>query len=153
MNKQSAQRQTKKASNPVRTARPRASQRGQGMVELAVTLPLVVLILVAIADLGRIFYADVTLTSAAQSGALYASSSAVAAVDTTGIRNAALADTSTLFGRTSSNPSVTSSVYAGLYGAPTVAVTTTFTFQPIFPYPLLPHSFTMARSASVRIRQ
>jgi Flp pilus assembly protein TadG len=48
-------------------------QTGQAVVELALMLPLLILILVGIFDLGRIYQAQVTLTNAAREGARYGS--------------------------------------------------------------------------------
>jgi hypothetical protein len=47
-------------------------ERGQGLVELALALPLLLLILLGIADLGRAFYYTVMITGAAREAAAYA---------------------------------------------------------------------------------
>lgn len=47
-------------------------QRGQGMVELAVILPLLLIILLGTIDLGRALYTYVALTNAAREAARYA---------------------------------------------------------------------------------
>jgi PKD repeat protein len=47
-------------------------RRGQALVELALLLPVMLLLLVAAADLGRIFYARIAVTNAARAGALEA---------------------------------------------------------------------------------
>ncbi|HET7038079.1 MAG TPA: TadE/TadG family type IV pilus assembly protein [Thermomicrobiaceae bacterium] len=47
-------------------------QLGQGMVELAVVLPLLLVILLGTIDLGRAFYTYVALTNAAREAARYA---------------------------------------------------------------------------------
>ena len=47
-------------------------QSGQAVVELALMLPILILILVGILDLGRIFEAQVTITNAAREGARWA---------------------------------------------------------------------------------
>ncbi len=48
-------------------------QRGQSMVELALVLPLLLLILLGIVDLGRVFNAYIAITNASREGALYGS--------------------------------------------------------------------------------
>lgn len=53
----------------VREAAPRA--RGQGLVEFALVLPVVLLILIAAVDVARLFFAYVTITNAAKEGALF----------------------------------------------------------------------------------
>jgi Flp pilus assembly protein TadG len=46
-------------------------QRGQSLVELALTLPLLILIMAGVLDLGRVFFAYITITNAAREGARY----------------------------------------------------------------------------------
>lgn len=47
-------------------------QRGQSLVELALVLPILLVLLAAALDLGRVFYATVSLNNAAREGALQA---------------------------------------------------------------------------------
>lgn len=51
----------------------RGRTRGQALVELALILPLMVLLLAAALDLGRLFYSGITVTNAAREGAIEAS--------------------------------------------------------------------------------
>ena len=69
------------AARPARTpgahdhvARPRLRSRslGQGLAEFAFILPIFVLILAGTLDLGRLFYAQISLTNAAREGAFQA---------------------------------------------------------------------------------
>ena len=46
-------------------------RRGQSLVEFALVLPLLVLIVFGVLDLGRAFYALITITNAAREGARY----------------------------------------------------------------------------------
>lgn len=48
-------------------------ERGQALVELAMLLPILLIILLGIIDFGRVFYAYVTITNAAREGARYGS--------------------------------------------------------------------------------
>lgn len=125
---------------------------GQSLVELALTLPLLILIILGSADLGRVFYANVTLAGAVHKGAMYASSSIGAAADESGIRSAVLADATTLFDLSPTNPTVTSTVGADPYGFNYVAVTVTYQFRPILPYPGLPGAFTIGHSTQMRVK-
>lgn len=50
----------------------RGRTRGQALVELALILPLMILLLAAALDLGRLFYSGITVTNAAREGALEA---------------------------------------------------------------------------------
>ena len=49
------------------------TERGQGLVEFALVVPMLLLILMAIIDFGRIFQANVTLTNAVREGARWGS--------------------------------------------------------------------------------
>ncbi len=48
------------------------SQKGQSMVEVALAMPLLILILAGILDLGRAYFTFITLSDAAAEGAAYA---------------------------------------------------------------------------------
>jgi Flp pilus assembly protein TadG len=47
---------------------------GQGLVEFTLTLPILLLILVGVLDLGRLYFAAMTVTNAAREGARYGAS-------------------------------------------------------------------------------
>lgn len=57
---------------PRLSRRFRGHQRGQSLVELALVLPILLVLLAAALDLGRVFYATVSLNNAAREGALQA---------------------------------------------------------------------------------
>lgn len=50
-----------------------SAQEGQSLVELALLLPVLLLIMAGVLDLGRAFHAYITITNAAREGARYAS--------------------------------------------------------------------------------
>lgn len=50
----------------------RRNERGQGLVEFAIILPILLIILSGVLDLGRLWYAYVAVTDAAAEGATYA---------------------------------------------------------------------------------
>jgi PKD repeat protein len=60
--------------SPVRPLRGRAARqsRGQSLVELALILPVLLVLLAAALDLGRVFYATISLNNAAREGAMAA---------------------------------------------------------------------------------
>ena len=58
------------------------SEKGQSLVEMALVLPVVLVILAIVLDLGRIYYVAVALTDAAGEGATYA---AINPADTVGV--------------------------------------------------------------------
>ena len=47
--------------------------RGQGLLEFAVILPLLVVVVFGVFDLGRLYFSTITLTSAAREGVRYLS--------------------------------------------------------------------------------
>lgn len=53
---------------------PRKGRKGQALVELAIALPLLVLIMIGVLDLGRAFFGVITITNAAREGARIAMS-------------------------------------------------------------------------------
>ena len=134
---------------PESAPRPLSGRAGQSLVELSLLLPVIMFILLGTADLGRAFNAHITITGAAYKGAIYGSASPTNAADSTGIRTAALADTTTLTG---TPPTVTSATGTDPYGYQTVTVTVSYSFQALFPYPGLPSSIPLQRSAKMRVK-
>jgi Flp pilus assembly protein TadG len=51
---------------------PKGSQSGQELVEFALVLPLLLLVVFGVLDLGRVFHSAITITNAAREGARYA---------------------------------------------------------------------------------
>ena len=49
-------------------------RRGQALVELAIILPVMLFLLLGALDLGRLFYSNITVASAAKEAALVAAS-------------------------------------------------------------------------------
>jgi len=78
-----------KPSNPKRSTRAARSHAGQSLAELALMLPMLMLVLLGTLDLGRLLDAYVVMTNAAREGARYGSSNPTA---TSEIRNRAVAE-------------------------------------------------------------
>jgi TadE-like protein len=57
--------------NPRNLHRKSSRSRGQELVEFAIVLPLLLLIVFGVLDLGRLFHALITITNAAREGARY----------------------------------------------------------------------------------
>ena len=130
------------------------------------TLPVLVLLLVGVADFARVFYVTIALTNAARAGAQY------------GSQNNKYADTANMVTTaTSASGTVPMTATAsflcrcakddGTYSATSpanncaatcgsghlavhVTVTTTSTFNTITRFPGIPHTLTMNRSATLR---
>lgn len=137
-----------------------SASRGQSLAELALILPVLLILVLGAIDFGRLYFAYVSVTNAARNGAQYASFNVVQANDedcTDGkcIRLAALADTSNLLNTSSTNPQVTKEpcVDGALddQGRLCVRVRVDYTFDPLVPWPGLPSSVDMSRTVQMRV--
>jgi Flp pilus assembly protein TadG len=114
------------------------NERGAQLVELAIVLPIFILLFAATAEFGRYFYEYTTLTKAARVGARYLATAAVKTAEDTNAKNIVVfgntAGTGTpiLTGLATSNVTITRS--GGVASVPeTVTVQITdFKHQPIF---------------------
>ncbi len=66
--------------------------KGQAFVELALVLPIFILLLVGAAEVGRIAFASIEVSNAARAGVSYGAQNHATASDTTGIQTAATQD-------------------------------------------------------------
>lgn len=168
---------TKGSRGPIaRTFEILQSQSGQSLVELALLAPLLLLLLLGVVEMGRYAYLSIILGNAAESGALYGAQSLADSADTTGIQNAAQNDFSD--GQSLAGLTVTSSPTCGCDSGGTttsagcnqpanptpgtcatghwvvmVNVTATATFNSLTKYPGIPHSLTVTRTVSMRVKQ
>jgi hypothetical protein len=71
---------------------PVSAQRGQSLVEVALSLPLLLVLLVGIIEVGRFSYYSIVVSNAARAGAQYGAQTLATAADQTGIQNAARGD-------------------------------------------------------------
>ena len=144
-----------------RRTRPhfRSGEEGQALVELALTVPLLILLLLGAAELARVAYTAIELTSAAKAGAQYAAQGPGYLSNQNGmITAAAQADAPYLTGMTvtpttgsscsdGSQPTQDSSTgsYSCSTGTqiPAITVTTSVSFDPLIHLPFLPQTFTM----------
>jgi Flp pilus assembly protein TadG len=67
-------------------------EQGQSFVELALTLPVLTVILLGAAEFGRLAYAAIEVSNAARSGVAYGAQTLSTAADTTGMQTAATND-------------------------------------------------------------
>jgi Flp pilus assembly protein TadG len=133
---------------PDRQRRGRRATRGQALVELALIVPMLVLMLAISGDFGRAFTAYIAVSSAAREGASFGMMSSSNSVNQPGIRNAALADAPTIWGVA---PTVASSVSTDFQGYRQVSVTVSYTFTPILRIPPIPNSISMSRTVVMRV--
>src|ERR1700722_1435341 len=68
------------------------SDVGQAFIELALILPVLVLLIIGAAELGRLAYASIEVSNSARAGVAYGAQNHITASDTTGIQVAARND-------------------------------------------------------------
>lgn len=112
-------------------------QGGQGLVEFALALPVLLLILLGLADFGRAFYYTTTISNAARAGAEYAAKNAGAGANTTTIGYKVCNETGFVsYSATATCPGLSVSVSPSppIAGGPDVTVTVTYNFELISSY-------------------
>jgi Flp pilus assembly protein TadG len=137
-----------------------SSEAGSSMVEMAIFLPLLLLLLMGVADFGRAYYLAIEVAGAARAGAVYGEQNIT---DTTGMQNAAKLN----------SPDVSGLIAAGSWGCecsdgtassascsttPTCSVnvvyyakvTATATYHPIMPWKGINSPITITRSTTMR---
>ncbi len=140
------------------------SDIGSTFVELALTLPIFVLLLVGAAEFARLAYAGIEISNAARAGVAYGAQSHTTASDTPGMRTAARNDASDVTGLRArpthfclcSDNSASSCAPTDCSGSRIieyVQVDTSATVDPLFYYPGLPRSFTLRGHAVMRVQQ
>src|SRR5579859_3693250 len=68
------------------------SERGQSLIELAISIPVMAMLIFGSVELAKVIYASLEVTDAAMAGVQYGTRNPIAAADSTGIQNAAAAD-------------------------------------------------------------
>lgn len=138
----------------------RTFARAQSAVEFAIVAPVLILILLATADFGRVFFVAIALNSAARAGTQYGIQSPANAADTTGMIQAAENDASNISGVTAtaseycecpdgSTPACNASPSCGdmrVY----VQVNTSGSFQTLLNYPGIPSSISLNGKSVMR---
>jgi Flp pilus assembly protein TadG len=151
---------------------------GQSFVELALVLPIFVLLLVGAAEFGRLAYFGIEVSNAARAGVAYGAQNHITASDNAGMQLAATNDGANVVGLAAScsGTSVnglcaTSSHFCSCSGAGTstcstgdctgsgnrilefVQVNTTAVVDPLIYLPGLPRSYTLNGQAVMRVEQ
>jgi Flp pilus assembly protein TadG len=135
---------------------------GQALVELALSLPILMLIMVGITDFGRYSYAAIEVSNAAHAGVQYGAQNHATASDTLGMQVAAIEDAANLTGMTATpshfcacSDGTSSNCTAGSCTGSTrmiefVQVNTAATINPIFQYT---STLTLNGQAILRVEQ
>ena len=141
--------------------------KGQAFVELALVLPVFVLLLVGAAEVGRIAFASIEVSNAARAGVSYGAQNHATASDITGIQTAATQDGPELSGMQavatqsctcSSGTTITCSNAATLCLSPNriieyVQVQTSANVATVFKFPGIPSTVTLGGYAIMRVEQ
>ena len=125
-----------------------APRRGVAAVEMAVLLPLLFFILLAVVDFARVFHYSTTLDDCARAGALYASEVADRSSDLSvaaAARQAALADGASL------NPPLTAEQVEVSVADGTASVTVHYQFRSITNFPGIPSTFDLTRTVHMNV--
>ncbi|MDQ2694291.1 MAG: pilus assembly protein [Pseudomonadota bacterium] len=147
---------------------PRGAQRGLAMVEFAIVLPLLLFLLLAVAELGRAFFQYNTLTKSVRDGArylaAYARSGTGADVDTsafTEAQNLVLCGRTACGGGDALLPGMSlGDVSADRFGLEHVTVTAQYDYQPMVGAVLptfglgdgdIPLTFTLQSTVTMRM--
>lgn len=138
--------------------------RGQAAVELAFSVPLLIVLLLVVVEAGRICLVAVALSSAARAGVQYGAQSLTTVSDTAGMQNAAKADAPNLIGMTAtgsyyckcsdgSSSTCLSTDCASSHRLMYVKVATSATYTPIVNWPGILTTTTLSSQAIMRVAQ
>ena len=147
----------------------RGSERGSGLVELALTMPVLIILLLGAAEFARLDYASIEVTNAAKAGAQYGGLSSSNASNGPGIQAAVSNDASNLTGvtATSSTAGICSSgaactgsggkclstdcSTAGDHIEEVLTVTTQVTYNPTIHIPGFATTYTLSGRATQKV--
>lgn len=135
---------------------------GQALIELALTLPVLFLLLFGSAEMARLAYAAIEVSNAARAAVQYGSQSSAFAADTTGMQTAAQNEAPNItLGTTSVSTSCVcsdgsastclSTDCATSNLTKTITVQTQVAFDPLIHIPGLPQTFTLRGQAVQRV--
>ena len=146
-------------------------QQGMIAIEAVIVLPIMFLILFTILDFGRIMNASITTTNAARTAAGYGAQDNSYAIDDTGMKSAAFADAINLNidAYNTSPVTITTERICRCVGMPNnvscagiascssgvevyVKSTASRDFRTLVPYPFIPSSVQLTRSATIRVQ-
>lgn len=147
---------------------------GSALLELAVAMPILLMLVVGTVDFGRVYYKGMAVAQAARAGAEYAAQSVAKSIDTTGVRTAAENSVSSdltltdgdislsrtcecatdagAFSATSPANTCTGNPCTGSHLVITVNVTAAKSFTTMINYPVIPHTVSITRSTKIRVQ-
>ena len=139
------------------------SDDGNATVEFALLLPLMLLLVLGAVDFARLFYAAITVASAAWAGVQYGAQDTIKAKDNAGMQTAASNDAADITGVTAtaqsycecSNGTRVDCITGTCSGARPplyVQVTVQKTFTTLVDYLGIPHNTALSRTAIMRVQ-
>ena len=145
------------------TRRRRARQGGNALIEFALCSGVLLMMTAGVSDFARLFNLANMATGAASAGIQYAALGPHNWSDTTGIQNAALADTGNYTGATATPTTFCTCSIGGTQttcpatcntGSPEtyVQVVVTIPYTPVFSYPGLPNPMSVSQLACARVQ-
>lgn len=131
------------------------TRSGAAAVEFAVVLPVLVLLLVGGADLGRCFYSTIAVANAARAGAQYASMTPYDVNNTSGwftrINEAVTDEFSSSSQFNTTLLTVTTTLQTESDGSNRVSVQVSYPFRTLIKWGVLPSRFTITQSVAMRV--
>jgi Flp pilus assembly protein TadG len=144
--------------------------KGQAFVELALILPVFILLLVGVAEFGRLAYAAIEVSNAARAGVAYGAQNHATAADTAGIQTVATQDAPNIIGLTAvathacscvtgaTSTTITCSTAGTTCLSPSrivlsVQVNTSAAVNTVFHFPGTPNTVTLSGQAIMRVEQ
>ena len=139
----------------------RHGESGTATIEFAIVLPMMLLLVFGIIEIGRYAYFSIAVSNAARAGVQYGAQNMVTADDSTGMQNAALGDAYGISGLTATATHTCScsdgtastcqaSDCSSSHRLTYVKVTTSGTFQSLLHFPGVPSSFSISSTAVMR---
>jgi Flp pilus assembly protein TadG len=139
-------------------------QRGQSLLEVAFVVPVLLLLMVGLIEIGRFAYYSVLVSNAAHAGAQYGAQSLITSGDVGGIQQAAKNDGQIAGITMTVNPVQLCGCSSGaLGGCPSgggcanplvyVQVTASETVNSMFRYPGIPRNIALSSTVTMRVSQ
>lgn len=139
------------------------SERGQSLIELALSVPVIAMLIFGSVEVAKVIYASVEVRDAAMAGVQYGTRDPIAASDSAGIQNAAAADAPNLVITATSSLSCVCSDGSTSTCQPTdcpnsnietvLTVQTQSTIDPLIHLPDLPATYTVQGQAIQKVLQ
>jgi Flp pilus assembly protein TadG len=134
---------------------------GQTVVEMALLLPMLLMLMIGLIEIGRYAYFDILISNAARAGAQYGAQSLIQAADKPGIITAARNDGLNAMTITTSQECGCVSTALGTCPSGAVCplplvyvqVTATDTYSSLFKYPGIPRSMILTSTVTMRVSQ